>query len=98
MAVYRPMTFLIVIVQRKRIGPRTAEHRAEEPRWVIPRHGCLSAAPASVSPGKIIVSLQQPAVSQYPVYRDSAITLPGQTRTASVIVISSQSSGQQYLS
>ena len=31
---------------------------------VIPQHGCVPAVPASVSPGKIIVAPQRPAVSQ----------------------------------
>jgi len=31
-------------------------HRLDEPTGNIPRHGCVPAEPASVSPGKIIVA------------------------------------------
>jgi len=40
-------------------------HRLDEPTGNIPRHGCVPAEPASVSPGKIIVAPQRPAVSQH---------------------------------
>src|SRR5216683_2673180 len=48
----------------------------------IPQHGCVPAMPASVSPGKIIVTPQRAAVSQHPVC-DSAGTQTGQTRIVS---------------
>src|SRR5207302_5681963 len=31
------------------------DHRLDEPRQMIPQHGCVTAAPASVSPGAVIV-------------------------------------------
>ena len=43
----------------------------------------VPAVPASVSPGKIIVTPQRAAVSQPPVCRDSAGTQTGQTRIVS---------------
>ena len=34
---------------------RTCSDRLDEPNQAIPRHGCIPAEPAAVSPGKIIV-------------------------------------------
>jgi hypothetical protein len=46
MRVYRPMTFLVVSVQRERIGSRAAKHRLDEPAgypsaWLHPCRACL---------------------------------------------------------
>jgi len=35
---------------------RAPKHRLDEPHQAIPRHGCIPAEPASVSPGKVIVA------------------------------------------
>jgi hypothetical protein len=38
------------------MSSRAIEHRLDEPRQVIPQHGCVPAVPASVSPGKLILT------------------------------------------
>jgi transposase len=35
---------------------RAVDHRLDEPRQIIPQHDCVLAAPASVSPGAVIVA------------------------------------------
>jgi hypothetical protein len=42
-------------------------HRLDEPTGNTPRHSCVPAERASVSPGKIILAPKRPAVSQHPV-------------------------------
>src|SRR5437588_5050711 len=42
-------------VPRERISSRAVWHRLDELHQVIPQHGCISAEPASVSPGEVIV-------------------------------------------
>src|ERR1700731_709326 len=45
------------------MSPHAPVHRLDEPTGNIPRHGCVPAEPASVSPGKIIVAPQAPPAS-----------------------------------
>ena len=47
------------------LGRGFPRHRYDH--QAIPQHGCVPAVPASVSPGKIIVTPQRAAVSQHPV-------------------------------
>jgi hypothetical protein len=42
----------------ERRSSRAVDHRLDEPRQIIPQHGCVPAAPASVSPGAVIVPAQ----------------------------------------
>ena len=49
------------------------EHRLDEPRQVIPQHGCVPAEPASVSPGEgILPVLRNPANGQKYNFNDIA--------------------------
>jgi hypothetical protein len=42
---------LSVSAQRERVSSRAVEPRLDEPRQVIPQHGCVPAEPVSVSLG-----------------------------------------------
>jgi len=42
----------------ERMSSRAVDHRLDEPRQIIPQHGCVPAAPASVSPGAVIVAAE----------------------------------------
>ena len=44
-----------VMTTDERMNSRAVDHRLDEPRQIIPQHGCVPAAPASVSPGAVIV-------------------------------------------
>jgi len=37
------------------MSSRAVDHRLDEPRQIIPQHGCVPAEPASVSSGEVIV-------------------------------------------
>ena len=71
-------------------GGWAAQERALTPPFIvsmsppdIPRHGCVPAVPASVSPGKIIVTPQRAPFLNIRFARDSAGTQTGQTRIVS---------------
>jgi hypothetical protein len=60
-------TLAIHLVLKPLYGDRTGDSNSSpSASCFIPRHGCVPAVPASVSPGKIIVTLQRAAVSQHP--------------------------------
>src|SRR5271170_1065198 len=63
-----------------RTSPRAPVHRLDEPTGIIPRHGCVPAVPASVSPGQIIVAPPRHAVLNFRVARHSPDRCPPKTR------------------
>lgn len=67
---YRPMTFLVVSVQRERIGSRAANHRLDEPArlFLSMSHPCK---PACVSLGKFILAPPRHAVLSFQLARES---------------------------
>jgi hypothetical protein len=75
------------------MGGMAAQERVLTPPFIvwmshrgIPRHGCVPAVPASVSPGKIIVARNDLPFLNIRFARDSSGTQTGQTRIVSVIV------------
>src|ERR1700692_3439854 len=46
------------VMTTERMNSRAVDHRLDEPRQIIPQHGCVPAAPASVSPGAVIVAAE----------------------------------------
>ena len=47
-----------LVMTTERMSSRAVDHRLDEPRQIIPQHGCAPAAPASVSPGAVIVAAE----------------------------------------
>ena len=54
----------------REISCRAARHRLDEPRQVIPQHGCVPAEPASVWLGEVIVAPNRGPISYFAVPRD----------------------------
>jgi len=44
------------LADHRGMSSRVVEHRLDEPHQAIPQHGCVPAEPASVSPGKGILT------------------------------------------
>src|SRR5260370_41620525 len=48
-----------LVMTTERMSSRAVDHRLDEPRQIIPQHGCVPAEPASVSPGAVILAAER---------------------------------------